>query len=75
MQKKDLWLFLRVSEYHTITTVIHKRGKRKFHIYNTELLAIGDLVSCRTIGHLLTNQYSAVLPSLLVVYTDRLSPP
>lgn len=53
-------------------TLIQNQDKIKFHV-----LAIRDLVKCMLLrlGCLLTNQYSAVLASLLVVYTDRLSLP
>lgn len=51
------------------------KTKRKFHICSAGRLAIRDLVSSadRAICSLIS--IAAVLPALLVVYTDRLSPP
>lgn len=67
-----------------ITSIEPKRSKNYskessffFKTSTTELVAIRDLASCmhRRLSYLLANQYSAVLPALLVVYTDRLSLP
>ena len=51
------------------------KTKRKFHICSSGRLAIRDLVSSADRAICTLNQYAAVLPALLAVYTDRLSQP